>query len=67
MKKEPFIIEDTDFVGVIWDDQVYPLPILVGSADFFEYLEEQGYEDTMTAEELVFEIKDYMRTECERI
>jgi hypothetical protein len=67
VKKEPFIVEDTDFVGVIWDDQVDPLPILVASADFFEFLEEQGYEDTMTAEELVFEIREYLRTECEPI
>lgn len=65
--KEPFIMERSDIVGVIWDPEIDPLPILVGSSDFFEYLEEQGYGDTMTSDELVFELQDYIRTECERI
>lgn len=65
--KVPFIMERSDIVGVIWDDELDPLPILVASADFFEYLEEQGYEDTMTSDELVFELQDYIRSECEKI
>ncbi|MFZ9728344.1 MAG: hypothetical protein ACO3CD_04965 [Candidatus Nanopelagicaceae bacterium] len=66
--KEPFIIESTDFVGVIMDPESEDfIPVLVGSADFFEFLEEQGYEDTMTSQELIFEIREYMRTECEKI
>ena len=67
MKKEPFIVEDTDFVGVIWDASLGELPILVASGDFFEFLEEQGYEDTMSSSELIFEIREYLRTECEKI
>ena len=65
--KEPFIMERSDIIGVIWDPELDPLPILVGSRDFFEYLEEQGYEDTMTSDELVLELQDYIRTECEPI
>jgi hypothetical protein len=38
-----------------------------GTSDFFEYLEEQGYEDTMTSDELIIELQDYIRTECEKI
>lgn len=65
--KEPFIMERSDIVGVIWDPAIDPAPILVGSADFFEYLEEQGYGDTMTSDELIFELQEYIRTECEKI
>ena len=65
--KVPFIMERADIVGVIWDEELGELPILVATDDFFEYLEEQGYEDTMTADELVFELQDYIRTECKKI
>ena len=65
--KEPFIVEREDIIGVIWHPDLGELPILVGSRDFFEYLEEQGYEDTMEADELIFELRDYIRTECEKI
>jgi hypothetical protein len=64
MAKEPFIMESTDFVGVEFYEG---LPILVASTDFFEFLQEQGYEDTIEADELCFEIQDYIRTECEKI
>ena len=65
--KVPFIMERADIVGVIWDEELGELPILVATNDFFEYLEEQGYEDTMEADELVFELQNYIRTECEKI
>lgn len=65
--KEPFIMERADIVGVVFDPEIGELPILVGSSDFFEYLEEQGYEDTMESDELIFELRDYIRTECEKI
>lgn len=65
--KVPFIMERADIVGVIWDEELGELPILVATNDFFEYLEEQGYEDTMEADELIFELRDYIRTECEKI
>ena len=58
--------EKLDIIGVTWMTHE-DLPVLVATEDFFEFLAEQGYEGTMEAGELFFELKDYVRTECERI
>lgn len=58
--------EKLDIIGMTWME-ANDLPVLVATEDFFEFLAEQGYEGTMESDELFFELKDYLRTECESI
>jgi len=66
MAKTPLVKELDQIVGILWDDRFDP-PILVATEDFFEYLEEQGYEDTIEGAEFIEEVRNYIRTECEKI